>query len=137
MKTFRSFINEQMTLKPGFVLSRDQMPQIKNIDHFVNFIERQDIDVSREEECDVSSLRPTQFEYDKYKVYNIKMDWRKDPGSVSNTAPIIASQDGFVLDGHHRYFAAHQSGTYIPCITVHLDINKLLRLSMDYKDMYG
>ena len=137
MKTFRSFINEQMALGPGFLLSRNQMPQIKNTDHFVNFIERQNICVSREEECDVSSLRPTQFEYDKYKVYNIKMDWRKDPESILSTAPIIVSQDGFVLDGHHRYFAARQSDTHIPCIIVHLDINKLLRLSMDYKDMYG
>jgi ParB-like chromosome segregation protein Spo0J len=80
----------------------------------------------------VNILLPTQTDFNQDKVDQIKSDWNY---IVGNQKPIIASkEDGFVLDGHHRFFAAKQLGTGINVIFVDLPINKLLAISNIFLD---
>jgi|AntDeeMinimDraft_5_1070356.scaffolds.fasta_scaffold26318_2 hypothetical protein len=128
MKNFRQFITEEMSQFSGFLISRDNMPQIKNVKDYVNFIERQGIRVDSGNMM-VYMFRPTQINFEQEKVDRIKADVGDD---TSTMTPIVVSEDGFVLDGHHRYFAARQMDISIPVITVNLPINKLLKLTNEY-----
>jgi len=128
MKNFRQFITEEMSQFSGFLISRDNMPQIKNVKDYVNFIERQGIRVDSGNMM-VYMFRPTQINFEQEKVDRIKADVGDD---TSTMTPIVVSEDGFVLDGHHRYFAAQQMDISIPVITVNLPINKLLKLTNEY-----
>jgi len=128
MKNFRQFITEEMSQFSGFLISRDNMPQIKNVKDYVNFIERQGIRVDSSNMM-VYMFRPTQINFEQEKVDRIKADVGDD---TSTMTPIVVSEDGFVLDGHHRYFAAQQMDISIPVITVNLPINKLLKLTNEY-----
>ncbi len=85
----------------------------------------------------VDGYSPTQFEYDEDKVRRIITDWEYDQDTIEQTKPIIVSEDNFVLDGHHRYFAAKQSRTAVPVVKVYLPINKLLKLAFEYQEHYG
>lgn len=136
MKCFKANIKEKIIPFSAYVLPRSQMPQIKNIDHFTNYLNQLGINFDKTSGT-VTSFKPTQFEYDKWKVNNIKMDWRKEPDSILNSKPILVSNDDFILDGHHRYFAALQSSKTIPIIQIDLPINKLFKLTLEYKDLYG
>lgn len=136
MKTVKIHLKEKIIPFSAYSLPRSQMPQIKNIEHFVNYAEHLGIEVETIIST-VQNYNPTQFEYDKWKVNNIKMDWRKDPESISSTKPILVSNDNFVLDGHHRYFAAAQTDVSIPVVKLYLPINKLLKLALEYKELHG
>lgn len=115
----------------AFLISRSQMPQVDST-KLKDILKSNKIDHEILSKCNVESFKPTQYEYDKYKVNLIKMEWRKDSNAINKTKPIIVSEDGFVLDGHHRYFAALQSNTPIDVLIVFLPINKLLKLVQDF-----
>lgn len=125
MKEFREFVSEEMSEFSGFLISRDNMPQIKNVKDYVNFIDRQQIDVVFRI-MRVDHFKPTQINFDQEKVDRIKNDTNND------ATPIVVSEDGFILDGHHRYFAAVQTESEIPVYLIGLPINKLLKLTNDY-----
>lgn len=127
MLKFKEFIKEEMVPYSGFVLARNQMPQIKNIDHFQNYVDQLGIE-TKLYTAKVYSFQPTQFEYDDKKVAKII-----DEGI---TKAIIVSEDNFVLDGHHRYFAAKFANLEIPILKVLLPINKLLKISYTYVEQY-
>lgn len=112
----------------AFLLAREQMPQI-NLDQFKQVLKKHNVKFESFVE-DVSIFKPTQYDYDLYKAKNITMGWRKNPATIKDTF-IFVSSDGFVLDGHHRYYAALNSNTPIKVYQAHLTINKLLKLFME------
>lgn len=131
MKDFKTFLREQTTEYSAFALPRTQMPQINNMDHFINFIERLKISYSKTHGY-VDHLKPTQYGYDEVKVAKLASEL------TNSSKPIVVSSDGFILDGHHRYFAAiSDDGMKLNQIIVELPLNKLLKLAMDYIETYG
>lgn len=118
MKSFKTFLEESQTfVSGGFNIARSEMPQLNDIDAFIDHIERSGI-LALNIELRVDSLKPTQIEYDQAKVDSMI---GKDLGRI------VVSNDLFVLDGHHRYFAAAQSGVKtIKAVLVDTTINKLL-----------
>lgn len=118
MKSFKTFLEESQTfVSGGFNIARSEMPQLNDIDAFIDHIERSGI-LALNIELHVDSLKPTQIEYDQSKVDSMI---GKDLGRI------VVSNDLFVLDGHHRYFAAAQSGVRtIKAVLVDTTINKLL-----------
>lgn len=118
MKSFKTFLEESQTfVSGGFNIARSEMPQLNDIDAFIDHIERSGI-LALNIELRVDSLKPTQIEYDQSKVDSMI---GKDLGRI------VVSNDLFVLDGHHRYFAAAQSGVKtIKAVLVDTTINKLL-----------
>ena len=129
MKTFRQFVQEEMALTPAFPIARQQMPQIDNLDEFYHYVGQFGIGVF-EAFGTVDHLRPTQHEFDQDKVDKILDGWNDDGGPNGN--PIVVSSDNFIVDGHHRYFAALQSNIEIRYDQLDVNITTCLKHALDY-----
>lgn len=130
MKSFRQFIQEEMIQGSGFNLPRSQMPQIKDIDNFLSFISSFGHS-SFDGFGQVDQFKPTQTNYDQSKVDRIIKDW-KSQLEASRAKPIIVSYDGFVVDGHHRYLAALQTGYEIQYRELSTNVADSLKLAYEY-----
>lgn len=124
MKSFTSFLYETATyVAGGFNIARSEMPQIKDQEKFADYLESLGYEVMAIA-ISPTIIKPTQIEFDQSKVDAIK---------GTQLAPIIVSDDYFVLDGHHRYFAALQNGdSNITVYYVSVGINKLLRHAYEF-----
>jgi len=131
MKTFRQFLKEDQFPFSAFLVARLSMPQIKNIPHFINYINHLGIKTEEKVISNIDSYSPTQFDFDQDKVDRIIEDDEK------RSKPILVSSDGYILDGHHSYQAASQSGLAATVIEIDLNINKALKLAIDYVEHYG
>jgi len=126
MKSFNYFIKEQ------FSIARVNMPQIDDLEAFKGFVVSQGLDYSVNTDT-VSHINPLQsVGEDEYKIRNICMSIRKDPDSIVDMKPIIVSDDGYVIDGHHRYYAAIREDVKIPYIVIHTTANKLLKIAYEF-----
>lgn len=130
MKTFKQFITEDQFRFSAFLVARLNMPQIKTISHFENYVQHLGINTSYIKVVP-TDFRPTQVDFDQSKVDRIVAQ------REITSKPIIGSTDGYILDGHHRYRASLQTETEVNILVVDLDINKLLKLAMDYTELYG
>lgn len=109
--------------KPKVVeYARIDMPQIFSGDliEFVESCRRSGIPYSKKL-LDPKSLKPTQSEFDDVKVKKLIANPSKKP--------ILASKDGFVIDGHHRWKAALESGSKIPAIVQQATAEKVRHLA--------
>lgn len=135
MKTLREYINEDQFSFNGFVVPRDNMPQILNMKDFINFVDQQGIDYL-EYNGSVLGLRPTQHNFDGVKVKRIIADIQADGSTtIEDMTPIVVSEDDFVMDGHHRFKAAKETLSEVPILKVGLTINKLFKLVLDYGEL--
>lgn len=119
MQSFTQYIAEQA----AFNIARSSMPQLNDQAGFVAYLNSVGVPVDKVDTA-VDSLRPTQVDFDQAKVDSITQPY----GSI------IASYDGNILDGHHRWRAAmndadcDEINTYI----CHAPINQLLKHANDY-----
>ena len=131
MQGFKQFLTEYGSQPfSAFLLSRVSMPQINNVNDFLNFLDHLGVDAVKGPQH-VDELNPTQTDFDQQKVDRIISEL----GTGNDMSPILISNDGFVADGHHRYYAAKQSETPINVVTVSLPINKLLKIMYDYTEL--
>jgi uncharacterized protein (DUF1015 family) len=131
MQSFKQF--SQMNTFSGFLISRVAMPQINDMSGFINFLDRQGVDVVQTMSS-VETFNPTQTHYDEDKVNSIIKQW-SDPVAIADSSPIIVSDDGFVLDGHHRFLAAKHMEVDIPIVLVSLPINQLMKIAFEYTEL--
>lgn len=128
MKTFKQYINdtEETVIIPGaYMVPRSQMPQINDRPDFLNYLRQAHVSFLKQE-VSVDSLKPLQSFVDRTKVkkFTIKHIYK---------VPIIISKDNYILDGHHRYFAALENKlTSLNVIRVQLNINELFQLTQEY-----
>jgi N12 class adenine-specific DNA methylase/adenine-specific DNA methylase len=96
------------------------MPQVKSKDRaaLVAFLKARDI-THENDEVPADSLKPTQAEYSQEKVDRFGEDGPRDRS-------VLVSSDGYVLDGHHQWMAAHQSGGDVNVIRFDAKIEPLL-----------
>jgi hypothetical protein len=127
MKSFKEFLQEENFNTPAFCVGRQSMPQIEDNIKFVDFLKQHRFYVSYDV-IDASLIKPTQVDFDQDKVDNI-ID-----GGQFNSNKVIVSSDGYLLDGHHRYLAALQTGSSIGIIRVDTTINTLLKVAIDYTE---
>lgn len=119
-----------MRYKKSRGIPRHKMPQIesKNVPLFLDFLHHKKIRNNKEKVV-VSSLLPTQSEYNDGKVkamVNI-------PDDVLSK-PVIVSSDNYILDGHHRYSAMllKDPNRMFEVYRVHTKIDDLLRLAKEF-----
>lgn len=84
----------------GMTMSRDIMPQLPNIPSFLSFLDKKGIP-HKKETLRTYNLKSTQSEFDMDKVQAMMY--------ANDTKPIVVSNDGYVLDGHHRWMANDNS----------------------------
>ena len=128
MKEFNHVLKEELVPFSAFLIARMSMPQIKDVADFKSYLDNIGID-TEDMYGTVEVFKPTQFDYDQNKVDRIISS------DMKNHKPIIVSQDYFVLDGHHRYYAALQSESPINILYVNLPINKLLKMAYEYPNV--
>lgn len=124
----RTFVKESIEVPAiGMTFSRDMMPQISknSMNDFFRYLNSKGIDVSKHE-VPTNSLKSTQMEFDDSKIMALMFN-------DNDSAPIIVSNDDYVLDGHHRWLADHNIGK--PTTTAYVvdaPILELMKLAKDY-----
>jgi len=102
-------------------IPRADMPQIKGDARpaLIAFLKARGIEYATED-VQADSLRPTQAEFSIKKAVN----WGEVREGVDRS--VLASSDGFVLDGHHQWIAALAVGENVKAIHFDAPIDKLL-----------
>ena len=96
------------TPEPGS--QADKLPKDKNgeadtEEFFKQMLEKQGIGVSEPHAVPADRLKATQSELVGVKVAGMEKALEDNPKNPAITAPIYVSNDGYVLDGHHRWAA--------------------------------
>jgi hypothetical protein len=128
VKRYGSSLREEIEApKIGMTFSRALMPQIKkeSVPEFLAWLIDKNIS-NRGRRMKVTDLRATQMEFDYDKVAAMI-------GTKSKT-PVLVSNDGYILDGHHRWLADYNMDkeTYIDVVEIDLPILELLRVAKEY-----
>ena len=124
MKTLRQIKEELEIPAIGQTLSRDLMPQIDSA--FLKYLKSKDISYTKEQ-LNTADLKSTQSEFDDMKILSLM--------SNNDTDPIFVSNDNYVLDGHHRWIADHNTDGKTDAYVIDLPILELLRVAKEYESM--
>ena len=60
----------------------------------------------------------------------------KEKGEGLNPKPLLASSDDYIIDGHHRWLAALNSGDPVRILRANVDGNELLSLTLKFPRVY-
>lgn len=107
-------------------IPRAQMPQIR-AEHrgaMVQFMNARGV-AHAQVEVAADSLMPTQAEFSPGKV-------RKAKEFTGGDRSILASSDGYVLDGHHQWLAKREAGETIKAIQLDAPIRDLIALAHEF-----
>ena len=102
-------------------IPRAEMPQIKG-DHrgaLINFLDARGI-ANKTVDVSPDRLRPTQAEFSTEKAER----WGEVREGVDRS--VLASSDGYILDGHHQWIAALATNEPVKAIVFNAPISKLL-----------
>ena len=119
-------------------LKRSEMPQIHK-DHYKEFIDYLQDNGAKfaKYTMPAKQLKATQGEFsDKGVVKQALKQLRGEPRK-----PVIASEDNFIIDGHHRWLLAWNTGDSVDVFKVNKPADELLKLvkkfpKTTYKDIY-
>ena len=120
-------------------VKRKEMPQIKTADYpeFIEYLENNGARF-RSETIPAADLKAMQKEFsDAGILKQLEKNLRDGP----NTKAVIASSDDYILDGHHRWLVALNTGSDLNVYRVNMPAWKLYDLVNDfektyYKDIY-
>lgn len=107
---FSSISEKVINLKSSFSTPRDEMPQIDSTKKLREYLKKNDIDFESVA-IPAKELSPTQTQLETDKADNIWADYLKKKNEKTNplSGEIVISQDKYILDGHHRWFAAKRN----------------------------
>ena len=114
------------------------MPQIHKNDYneFIDYLKDNGAEFSKQT-MPAQQLKATQGEFsDKGVMKQVDKQMRGEPRK-----PVIASQDNYIIDGHHRWLVAWNTKDSVDVFKVNINADKLLKLVKDfpkttYKDIY-
>ena len=134
--------NEFKIVKPDSVntkgMKRVEMPQIHKNDYneFIDYLKDNGAEFTKQT-MPAKQLKATQGEFsDAGVMKQIDKHLRGEPRK-----PVIASQDNYIIDGHHRWLVAWNTGDTVDVFKVNIDADELLKLvkkfpKTTYKDIY-
>lgn len=122
MLSLKQYIQEQ-SIVSGFNIPRSDMPQIADQEAFASYLSFLGVQVLKTP-VSLSAIKPLQKEFDPDKVASIKAPYGQ----------IIVADDNYIIDGHHRFFAAQSDAE---CLTIDAyvcatSINQLLKHASDF-----
>ena len=136
------------TARPGS--PADKLPkdpkngEVDTEQFFKQMLEKKGIKVSEPQAVPPDRLKATQMNLVGDKVAGMEQGLEANPKDPNLTAPIYVSNDGYVLDGHHRWAAivgynAKHPDTPIPMNVRVIDqpIKPLVKMSNDFADHMG
>jgi len=107
----------------GHTLSRDLMPQITNPDDFISHLKDDGVE-SHRVNLHPDDLKSSQMEFDGKKVRSMM--------AKPSKKPIIVSNDGHIMDGHHRWLADKKMNRKVDAHHVDLPILDLITRARTY-----
>ena len=143
MKKKTKKMNELRIEKPDpkdtLGVARKLMPQVKSEDYeeFIDFLQ----DNGARFERDTIPARELQAMQSEFSDKGIIKQLEKNIDQGPNTKAVIVSSDNYVLDGHHRWLVAMNTGTDLNVFRVNMPAWKLYDLvnqfeKVYYKDIY-
>lgn len=123
--TFEQY-NESMNTTSGVansdvkvgMMKRSEMPQISIFEDFIKDLTENGVMITTGKHSP-EMFTPTQSEFNDEKVDAMIAN------DSFNCKPIIASNDGYVVDGHHRWKAAEKSNSELSAHTVNMSIDEI------------
>ena len=117
-----------INLDNGLRLNRSELPQIKSteVPEFIDWMKEKGVDSFRTS-VKAGSLNPIQLEINLDKVDGMKavhQSGQKDMGAK----PVMVSNDDYLIDGHHRWYALKELGEDINVVMFNEPIDELLSL---------
>ena len=135
-------LKELKIRKPNTVdtkgVKRVEMPQIHKNDYneFIDYLKDNGAEFKKQT-MPAKQLKATQGEFSDKGVEKQLMKYIKGEPKK----PVIASNDNFIIDGHHRWLVAWNTGDTLEVFKVNIDADELLKLVKNfpkttYKDIY-
>jgi len=119
-------------------IKRSEMPQVATKDYpeFIDYLKANGAEFIKQT-MPASQLKATQGEFSKAGVE--KQLNKMQAGTPKK--PVIASQDNYIIDGHHRWLVAMNTRDNVEVFKVSIDADELLDLvrkfpKVTYKDIY-
>ena len=119
-------------------MKRVEMPQIHKNDYneFIDYLKDNGAEFTKQI-MPAKQLKATQGEFSDKGVEKQLMKYIKGEAKK----PVIASNDNFIIDGHHRWLVAWNTGDTLEVFKVNIDADELLKLVKNfpkttYKDIY-
>ena len=114
-------LNESVAI--GLTFARKEMPQLGAAKSFINYLKDNEVQSVRKM-INPDELKSSQMEFDDDKINAIREKPSKNP--------IIVSNDGYVLDGHHRWLADQLEGRNCDAYVCNLPILDLMYKAKHY-----
>lgn len=129
---------------PADKLPKDKNGEVDTEQFFKQMLEKKHIKVSEPQAVPPDRLKATQMNLVGDKVAGMEQGLEANPQDPNLTAPIYVSNDGYVLDGHHRWAAivgynAKHADKPIPMNVRVIDqpIKPLVGMSNEFADHMG
>lgn len=129
---------------PADKLPKDKNGEVDTEQFFKQMLQKKNIKVSEPQAVPPDRLKATQMNLVGDKVAGMETALEANPQDPNITAPIYVSNDGYVLDGHHRWAAivgynAKHPDTPIPMNVRVIDqpIKPLVGMSNQFADYMG
>jgi len=129
---------------PADKLPKNEKGEVDTEEFFKQMLDKKGIKVSEPQAVPPDRLRATQMNLVGDKVAGMYTGLEANPQDPNLTAPIYVSNDGYVLDGHHRWAAivaynAKNPDKPIPMNVRVIDqpIKPLVKMSNDFADHMG
>jgi len=132
--------------KPGSIadkLPKNNDGEVDTEAQFKVLLKRNGVAVSEPQEVPADQLKATQTELVGAKVAGMTKALETEPNHPKITAPIYVSNDGYVLDGHHRWAAVTSSAVasgkpaMMNVRVIDMPIKDLVKISNDFADQIG
>lgn len=138
----RKKLKELKIEKPDSVdtkgIKRAEMPQVATKDYpeFIDYLKDNGAEFTKQT-MPAKSLKATQGEFSDAGVE--KQLQKMQDGAPKK--PVIASQDNYIIDGHHRWLVAWNTRDAVEVFKINMDADELLKLvkkfpKTTYKDIY-
>ena len=119
-------------------IKRSDMPQIANKDYpeFIDYLQDNGAEFTKQT-MPAKALKATQGEFSDKGV--LKQIQKYIDGAPKK--PVIASEDNYIIDGHHRWLVAWNTGDTVEVYKVNMEADELIKLvlkfpKVTFKDIY-
>ena len=132
--------------KPGSIadkLPKDNNGEVDTEAQFKVLLKKNGVAVSEPQSVPADQLKATQTELVGAKVAGMTKALETEPNHPKITAPIYVSNDGYVLDGHHRWAAVTSAAVasgkpaMMNVRVIDMPIKDLVKISNEFADQIG
>ena len=116
-------------------ITRDKMPQVKSTDYdaYKSYLKKNGVSLTPQV-VSAKDLKPIQKEFSDQGVERQLIKNKEFDGN--NPKPLLASSDSWIIDGHHRWLAALNTGKDVSILRANIDVHELLSLTLKFPSVY-